>query len=220
MATRRVVGWRFVLAGAALLCAALLATRSAASEPAPGPVADPEHGKVLYLQHCVPCHGARAWGDGPREIPALAAQPEAYLAAQLTRFASGDRQGSAMHGPAMRDTLAATDVNRAPAIRDLAAYLARAPAAPRAEPGAGRSLDAGRSAYLRGCAACHGEDGTGAVGAATPRLGGQHYRYLLSRLREFGAVHRGEPGTPALAAQDLEAVADYLSRLSPPHTAP
>jgi len=125
-----------------------------------------------------------------------------------------------MHGPAMRDTLRATDVNRAAAMRDLAAYLAQAPAAPRADPGEGRALDAGRSAYLRACAACHGKDGMGSPGVAAPRIGGQHYRYLLSRLRELAAVHGGALGESALAAQEQAAVADYLSRQSPPPAAP
>jgi cytochrome c553 len=60
----------------------------------------------------------------------------------------------------------------------------------------------------------------GSDAAAAPRIGGQHYRYLLSRLRDFAAVHRGALGESTLAAQDEEAVADYLSRLSPPRTAP
>jgi cytochrome c553 len=222
MATRRQTGLHAALRGAALrLAAVFVASAAAAEPPAVAPAsADSEHGKVLYLQHCVACHGPRAWGDGPREIPALAAQHEAYLGAQLMRFASGERPGSAMHGAAMHDTLRAPDLNRAPAIRDLAAYLARAPAVPRADQGEGRSLGAGRSAYVRACAACHGEDGMGPDGAATPRIAGQHYRYLLSRLRELAAVHHGQLGDSTLSAPDQEEVADYLSRLSPPRTSP
>lgn len=192
--------------------AAAAAPATNTSSPAAAAAPDPEHGRVLYLRHCMACHGPRAWGDGPREIPALAGQREAYLAEQLTRFASGERPGSAMHGPAMRDTLKATDVNRPSAIRDLAGYLARAPAAPQAEQGSGRSLAAGKSAYLGACAGCHGEDGAGAGGTA-PRIGGQHFRYVLSRLREFAAVHRGlaAPATPS--PEEQQAVADYISRL-------
>ena len=221
-------GWTL---GGALLLAVLGIGQAQAAAPQSGTPADtsssgsvaapdPQHGKVLYLQHCTACHGARGWGDGPREIPAVAGQHEAYIAAQLTRFASGERPGSAVHGPAMRDTLKAPDLNRGPAIRDLAAYLARAPAAPQLDQGAGRALSAGRSAYLRSCAACHGEEGLGADGAATPRIGGQHYRYLLSRLAEFAVVHRGQTGESGLSAEDREAVADYLSRVVAPPRAP
>lgn len=192
---------------------------TAAAAPQTG-APDPRHGEVLYLRHCVPCHGGRAWGDGPREIPALAGQCEAYLVEQLTRFASDERSGSAMHGPAMHDTVTATDVNRPAAIRDLAAYLARAPAAMQAEEGQGRSLALGRSAYLRACVSCHGEDGAGADGALAPRIGGQHFRYVLSRLREFGSTHRGRVSAGALSAAEQEALADYIARLPAGGSAP
>ncbi|MGO9802938.1 MAG: c-type cytochrome [Steroidobacteraceae bacterium] len=175
--------------------------------------ADAQYGKFLYLRHCAACHGPRAWGDGPREIPALAGQRESYLIEQLPRFADGERAGSPMHGPAMRDTLKAADVNLAPAIRDLAAYLARAPQVPRADQGEGRDLAAGRSAYLSFCAGCHGQDGAGPDGGAVPRIGGQHFRYVLSRLREFAAAHRGQAEPPALSAQQQQALADFISRL-------
>ena len=200
-------------------CTLLLALLSAASGtaaavPPPAPDSlDPNRGQILYLRHCVPCHGGQAWGDGPREIPALAGQREDYLTEQLTRFADDTRPGSVMHGPAMHDALKAPDVNRAAAIRDLAAYLARAAAAPRAEQGRGGSLDVGKRAYLRACAGCHGEDGAGRDGAAAPRIGGQHFRYLLSRLRELGAAHRGLVEQATLPAQEQQPLADYISRL-------
>lgn len=190
-----------------------------AESPSSTGAPDPRHGEVLYLRHCVACHGGRAWGDGPREIPALAGQREAYLIEQLTRFASGERPGSEMHGPAMQETLRAADVNRPAAIRDLAAFLARAPAAPQAEQGQGHSLGAGKSAYLRACVGCHGADGAGADGGPAPRIGGQHFRYLLSRLREFPASHRGPVEPVALSPEEQSALADYVSRLPTSGTA-
>ncbi|HXZ60793.1 MAG TPA: c-type cytochrome [Steroidobacteraceae bacterium] len=211
-----------IVASVALLSAAVNAAAEAAP-PAEGSVPaapDLRHGEILYLHHCVACHGERAWGDGPREIPVLAAQREAYLSEQLTRFASGERPGSAMHGPAMHDTLKAPDLNRPAAIRDLGAYLAHAPAVPHADPGDGRSLAAGRSAYLRSCAACHGQDGAGAEGASVPRIGGQHFRYVLSRLRDFASVHRGRIEALALPEAELRGLADYVSRLPPTGSAP
>jgi cytochrome c553 len=161
----------------------------------------------------------RAWGDGPREIPALAGQRAAYLTEQLTRFASDLRPGSAMHGPAMHEALQATDVNRPVAIGDLAAYLAHAAAAPQPEPGPGRALAAGRNAYLRACAGCHGENGAG-TDASAPRIGGQHFRYLLSRLREFDAAHRGLVEPAALSVDEQQALADYISRMPAGGTTP
>lgn len=201
------------LALALIALPGVVAGMAAAAPPSASGSPDPQHGEVLYLRHCVGCHGARAGGDGPREIPALAGQREAYLIEQLTRFASGERPGSLMHGPAMRDTLKATDINRPPAIRDLAAYLARAPVAPHAEQGPGRSLAAAKSAYLRACAGCHGEDGAGSDAASAPRIAGQHYRYVLSRLRDFAAAHGGRVEAAALSAEEQQALADYISRL-------
>ena len=204
--------------GLRTLALALLALPAAMAAPAAATDApDLQHGEALYLRHCVPCHGQRAWGDGPREIPALAGQREAFLSEQLARFASGERPGSEMHGPAMHDTLRAADLNRPAAIRDLAAYLAHAPAAAQAEQGRGRSLAAGKSVYLSACAGCHGEDGAGAAGGAAPRIAGQHYRYLLSRLREFGPAHRGGVQPVALSAEEQQALADYISRLPSGH---
>lgn len=66
---------------------------------------DAEHGKILFLKHCARCHGAHAWGDGPREIPTLAGQRERYVIEQVARFATDERAGSKMHGPAMYETL-------------------------------------------------------------------------------------------------------------------
>lgn len=202
----------------ALMRAAVAPAAELASEASPQD-ADPQHGRILYLEHCQVCHGARAWGDGPRQIPALAGQRAAYLEEQLRRFATGARPGSDMHGPAMRDTLKATDVNRAPAMRDLATFLAQAAPPAQVEQGEGGSLPAGKRAYLRVCAGCHGEDGSGA-GEATPRIGGQHFRYLRARLRELGAVHGGQLADSGLSAAEQESVADYLSRLVPPRRAP
>jgi cytochrome c553 len=177
---------------------------------------DPQHGRVLYLKRCAACHGPRAWGDGPREIPALAGQTADYLIEQLTRFASGDRAGSEVHGPAMRDMARAPDVNRPTAIRDLTAYLAHTPPALKPDQGEGRALAAGKSLYVHECAACHGEQGSGSDIGTIPRIGGQHFRYVLSRLREFGSVHRGLDAAPAsssFSAEEQQALADYVSRL-------
>jgi cytochrome c553 len=210
---------RMLALALAAFVSAAVATAAAAPAPEDVPASpstdapDPQHGQVLYVRHCAACHRAHGWGDGPREIPALAGQHEAYLIEQLTRFASGERPGSVLHGPAMRDALKATDVNRVPAIRDLAAYLAHAPAALQADQGEGRELASAKSAYLGACAGCHGRDGAGADGGSVPRIGGQHFRYVVSRLREFGAAHRGQVEPPALSAQEQQALADFISRL-------
>src|SRR5690242_11535759 len=84
---------RFTLGGLqmralSLLVVALLASQAAnAANPrafellklAMALTPDVEHGKILYAKQCAACHGGRAGGNGPREVPALAGQREYYL---------------------------------------------------------------------------------------------------------------------------------------------
>jgi len=203
---------RFVLtaiAASAALSASPADLQSGASAASP----DAEHGKILYLKHCVVCHRSRAWGDGPREIPAIAGQQRWYLIEQLALFASGERQGSLMHGPAMHDTLRKPDLSRPQAIADLAAFLASVPGNPEPEYSEGRALAAGRSTYALSCAGCHGSAGAGSE--SVPAIGAQHYGYLLGQLHAFASGRRGHPTFLGLSGDQQEAVADYVSRLRP-----
>jgi len=188
---------------------------SQAAMPAP----DAPHGMVLYLKHCASCHRRNAWGDGPREIPALAGQHAGYLMAQLTHFVEGGRQGSELHGPVMHETLQPPDVNRAQALRDLAAWLSQSLPNREPEHGEGQALAAGKRAYGDACASCHGDHGEGRESPVVPALASQHYSYLLARIRSFSAGHVVHaPGLgPGLAGptEQQQSLADYASRLTP-----
>ncbi|HUI62440.1 MAG TPA: c-type cytochrome [Steroidobacteraceae bacterium] len=186
-----------------------------ATAPTSALTPDPQHGMVLFLKRCAACHGRHAWGDGPREIPALAGQGEKYVTQQLERFISGQRPGSDMHGPAMRESAQLPDVNRAQAIRDLASYLAQAARNPRPEYGQAQTLAAGQRFYEGACKSCHGDRGAGNDDQRIPAIGGQHYSYLASRLRDFASGHMAHPrGLAAISAPEQQALADYVSRLS------
>lgn len=207
--------------GAALALTALLPAVGVAADLAAQAAtltADAPHGMVLYIKHCASCHGRRAWGDGLQEIPALAGQRETYLIAQLANFIDSNRQGSDVHGPVMHDTLQPPDVNRAQALRDLGAWLARA--APNRDPehGTGEALTAGKRVYLEVCAGCHGPSGEGSDQPPVPALAGQHYSYLLVQLRGFSSgASAHAPGLDARivgAADQQQALADYTSRLT------
>jgi len=119
---------RWLHSGAALCFAVCgLMTAAASSPPASidrvmAAVPDAEHGKILYLKHCPACHAPHGWGDGPRAIPALAGQHEGYLIEQLTDFATAKRAGDSMH-----EIMRHADLNWPQAVRDLSAYLSRAP---------------------------------------------------------------------------------------------
>ena len=197
---------RIALAGSA----GELEARALAARP------DPRHGQILYFKHCPACHGQHAWGDGPREIPALAGQRPSYLLEQLARFATGERAGSTMHGPAMHDTLQPPDINRPQALTDLAAFLAAAARNPHPERVA--TTVAGATLYARACSQCHGSEGAGSDREAVPAIGGQQQGYLRGQLTEISAGHRAHPpfaeGAVALTAAELRACADYAAGLS------
>ena len=213
---------------AVLLLVALLGARADAQPPratellaeARGLTPDPEHGKILYLKHCTGCHGRHAWGDGPKQIPALAGQREGYVLQQLARFAARVRDSLSM-----QETLHPADVNRPQAFRDLAAYLSGTARNPRSDHGDGRALAAGQRTYTRECVACHDRSADDRSGEGTdevpiPVIGGQHYYYVLYRLRSFPALHRNQIEPEALrtvatlSTEDQQGLADYTSRLT------
>ena len=86
----------------------------------------------------------------------------------------------------------------------------------------GTALALGRSLYDKDCATCHGDHGEGQAKKFYPMVAAQHYRYLL---RETGFIrdakrHNANPEMvkviKAYSDGDMEAVADYMSRLPPP----
>jgi cytochrome c553 len=174
-------------------------------------VPDAGHGKVLYLKHCPACHGPHGWGDGPRAIPALAGQQESYLVGQLTDFATAKRAGDSMH-----EVMRHADLDWPQAVRDLSAYLSRAPRSRAPEFGENTGRNSGRPLYLQACSACHGVNGAGQADGA-PAIGGQQYRYLLARIRTFSSTHEGKVQSPLAgrdaSEQQLEDIANFVSRL-------
>jgi cytochrome c553 len=177
---------------------------------------DTGHGSVLYAKRCRGCHGGKAWGNGLEDIPSLAGQRELYLVTQLAQFATQERNGSTMH----RAT-STPDVNNPPAIRNLAAFLSRAPANPRPEHAEDNVPASGESLFQRNCAVCHGTAAQGSSDEPIPALAGQHYDYTLIQLKSFAKGHRGQVEAPVidftagLSDAEQKGIADYLSRIKP-----
>src|SRR5690242_9001138 len=175
---------------------------------------DPAEGEVLYLKQCARCHKRSAEGNGPKWVPALAGQREYYLLLELVHFSTLDRTLPQMH-----EVLTRPDVNRAQALRDIAAYLARKERHFAVDHGDKRFVAAGERVYRQACAMCHGKNGEGSNAEPIPAIGGQHYFYLIVRLDDFASGHsnRADPPIPeftaGLSAQEREGVADYISRL-------
>ena len=84
--------------------------------------------------------------------------------------------------------------------------------------GMGHAADyeAGRKKAQEICKACHGEDGNQPLTPETPRLGGQHYDYLLRSLEAYKSGARSNPlmGPMAQPLSDKEVrdLAFYFSR--------
>ena len=157
-------------------------------------------------------------GTADGSVPAIAGQHGSVLLKQLIDFRYQQRWDERMEH--------FTDRHHLPTSQDLtdvAAYASRLPRFPAMadEIGDGSFLQEGASVYFRVCEACHGPLGQGDMLRLRPRLGGQHYEYLLRQLMETAAGYR--PGMDAahvarlhaLTPEQIRGVADYLSRVSP-----
>ena len=98
---------------------AALAVATTAAAQAPAPAGDPVKGREK-TQMCEGCHGITGWRTAFPEVynvPKLGGQHEAYLAAALKAYRSGDRSHPSMRGIAT--PLSDED------IANLAAFYAR-----------------------------------------------------------------------------------------------
>jgi len=190
--------------------------------------ADMSAGSRGYLQakieYCEDCHGRSGQGYvGFLTMPRLAGQTTTYLESQLRAFAEGRRDRdlflnmAKIHGmsPTMRTALAAH-------FRE--AHPRPFGGAPRRLAAAGRRIfdDGVPEANIPACAACHGPEAQGQ--GPNPRLAGQLYPYLMSRLSRFPSESRradadvDPTATMARIAHNLTrsqmaAVAAYVSQL-------
>ena len=175
---------------------------------------DLEQGKVLYERYCKRCHDAGGNGTRDREVPRLAGQQRFYLLNQLAQIIALDRDAPIMHRVLARPPLLDPQ-----ALSDLSAYLAALPPDSHGEHGDPHWLGLGRILYNLRCGECHGTYGEGRAQGPIPAVGGQNYTYLLNQLNGFAAGHRSKVDSDmltavrALAANDMKAVADFMSRM-------
>jgi cytochrome c553 len=195
--------------GALTWAAAALCVAAAAAAPAA--FAGIDEGRVK-AQACVACHGAEGNSPVPG-FPSIAGQPRQFIEMSLIMFREGRRINEAMKP--LVDKLTNADV------RDLAQYFASLQMAAPAVQAAPEVVARGKAiTESNNCVQCHTARLTGQQ--HIPRLAGQHKDYLLVQLKGFKAGTRADfDGTmtsaaQALAVQDLELVADYLSTLAVP----
>lgn len=176
---------------------------------------DPARGKAAF-ESCAGCHRPNGAGRSDGAIPRLSGQHREVIVKQVADIRAGLRLN-----PPMKPFVDAPEMTPQ-ALADIATWLQSLPVTGRIGQGPGTALARGRELYARDCAACHGAQGEGMAAAFHPMLAAQHYSYLL---RELGLIRDGGRGNSTVAMvelikgyapQDLEAVADHLSRLPAP----
>lgn len=181
-------------------------------------------GRTIALQVCSNCHSANGVSVSPM-FPKLAAQPQAYLVAQITDFKAHRRSD-----PDAKKYMWGFRHLSETQIQQIAAYFSgQSPPPPKS--GDPLLVDTGRAIYLAGlqgrgvaaCATCHGMHGEGA--GETPRLAGQHADYIMKQLQVFrhsGQRPRGEVMKPVadnMSEDDMRAVAAFLEAFPDDRTA-
>jgi cytochrome c553 len=191
-----------------------------------------EAGRQLVMQGdgqgtapCMTCHGADGAGMAAGAFPALAQLTPGYMVKQLQDIKSGARASAVMAptvaqlGEAQMDAASQYYASQQPAAPALAAadeaLLAR---------GAVLVNEGDWSRYIVPCASCHGPGNRG-VGEEFPALAGQHASYIKQQLLAWQSGSRNNDPqqlmlaiAERLSAADIDAVAEYLSRL--PASAP
>lgn len=176
---------------------------------------NPARGEQAF-EACRGCHRPGATGSPSGAYPRLAGQHATVLIEQIADIRSGRRGNPKMLPFADEHVVTPQE------IADIAAYLQALPVTPNLGQGAGTALARGRQIYVRDCAVCHGDRGQGSAEKFYPQVAGQHFKYLLRELRFIRDGGRGNANpdmvtvVKAYPDEDLEAVADYMSRLTVP----
>jgi len=176
---------------------------------------DLRHGAELYGT-CAACHGPRGEGEEDGNVPAIAGQHLRVTVKQITDFRHDARWDVRMEHFTDRHHLAGPQD-----IADVAAWVASLERPFPVGIGPGNAVSGGASVYFRDCEVCHGPVGEGDAAHVVPRIGGQHYEYLVRQF--YDAVDGRRPNMDRqhvsllarLERDDVVGVADYLSRLAP-----
>ena len=177
---------------------------------------DLENGRLLF-EMCAGCHGAEGRGSRDGVFPQLAGQHRNVIIKQFSDFRLGNRENPSMLPFAEEDALGGPQ-----GISDVAGFLASLPMTQEPGTGPGNNLALGEKLYEDSCSVCHDENAAGFDEFFFPKIQGQHYEYLLRQLiwMQDGQRQNVYVGMlrriSKMTAADLEAVSDYVSRLSPP----
>jgi cytochrome c553 len=174
-----------------------------------------DQGAIVFRRSCSRCHGFAAQGDAAHAIPASAGQRFRYVVRQLANFAGDERESAIMQRvlshPALKDPQTWVDI---------AAYLNNLPKREPAGTGDSSRVALGRGIFHEQCASCHKGDAHGDDEGFVPSLRGQQYTYLVLQLEKLAEGRRHNVDEDlvrfwrSLEQQDVDATADYLSRLT------
>lgn len=175
--------------------------------------ADPVRGKEAF-RACRGCHKAEGIGVQDGAYPRLTGQHAGVIIKQVMEVRAGIRINPKM------DPFANDHAVSIQEIADISVYLAEAESLRENGKGPGDDVERGKTLYRdHQCYICHGERGEGSVKDVFPVVAGQHYGYLLREMKHIQEGTRGNSHPDMIQAiapfssADLEAVADYLSRL-------
>jgi cytochrome c553 len=176
---------------------------------------DAKNGEAAY-EVCSACHLPNGSGRPDGTFPQLAGQHATVLIKQIADIRAGRRDNPIMYPFAI--TL--TDPQE---LADVAAYIQTLPIPPGNGKGpGGDQLKRGDELYHRDCVKCHGQNGEGNKENFFPVIAGQHYEYLLRQIRDIAAKKRRNANPDMVKVvetykdEDLQAVVDYMSRISWP----
>jgi cbb3-type cytochrome c oxidase subunit III len=178
-------------------------------------------GALIYAQHCVICHGDKGDGD-TRVRRGLSAPPTNFTTARsrtaltrgrMLRSVAEGRPGTAMM--AFGSRLSQAEVA---AVVD---YIRATFMTGKANAALPPKIAEGEQLYVRHCAVCHGDEGSGAVWTQSslnppPRNFTAALRDELTRERMITSVTYGRPGTAMmsfrkrLSAEQIATVVDYI----------
>lgn len=176
---------------------------------------DPKNGQAAF-EVCSACHLPNGSGRPDGTFPQLAGQHATVLIKQIADIRAGRRDNPIMYP-------FATTLTDPQELADVAAYIQTLPIPPGNGKGPGGDhLKRGDELYHRDCVKCHGQNGEGDAEKFFPVLAGQHYEYLLRQIRDIAAKKRRNANPDMVKVvetykdEDLQAVVDYMSRISWP----
>ncbi|MDD5058056.1 MAG: c-type cytochrome [Sideroxydans sp.] len=174
---------------------------------------DPVKGKESF-RGCRGCHKADAAGVREGVYPRLTGQHASVLIKQITEIRAGIRKNPKML-PFVEDPAISVEE-----IGDIAAYLNSLTSVRENGKGDVDMSVQGKKLFTdNNCFKCHGVNGEGNAAKAYPVVAAQHYGYLLREMKLIMTGVRGNSNPDMVKAisklkqEELEAVADYLSRL-------